>query len=235
MLMEIDVICKTYFSRVSLVGTALGVALTHHISSLLVVVDTAKLITFTRRNDSNTIKRFVFFKSILDFLGGGGFESFSVRVLQSGDRAGLVAGVTGQESSIIGTFVVVWKLVGSRIEAIDQVSTRDMALVKVRSTVGLLAVLSKHVQRLVGCIPRVALTKRAGPTRASSRSLAHAVFTTEVATVGRRRTLLEIRELGVAAGRASAGMTDVCLRTLSISTHGVAERVLGRGGRRYGR
>jgi hypothetical protein len=92
----VDVIRKTYFSRVSLVGTAFRVALTHHISSFLVVVDTAKLIAFTRRNDSNAVERLVFFEGILDFLSWGSFESFSVRVLQSGDRAVLVAGVTGQ-------------------------------------------------------------------------------------------------------------------------------------------
>ena len=52
------------------------------------------------------------------------------------------------------------------------------------------------------------------------------MFTTVVATVGRRRALLEVWELGVAAGRASAGITDMCLSTLSA--HGVTERVLGR-------
>jgi hypothetical protein len=121
---------------------------------------------------------------------------------------------------------VVRKLIGSGVKAVDQVSTRDMALVEVRSTVGLLTVLSKHVQRLVRLISLIALTKRAGSARSSSRWLAHAMFTTEVATVGGRRALLEVWKLGVAAGRASAGMTDMCLGTLSA--HGVTERVLGR-------
>jgi hypothetical protein len=167
-------VCGTHFSRPSLVGTTLRVALTHHISSLLVVVNTTELVTFTRRNDS-----------ILNLLGRSSLQSFSVRVLQGGDRAGLVASVTGQQSSIVRAFVMVWKLVGSGVKTIDQVSTGDMALVEMRSTVCLLAVLSKHVQRPVGLISGVALTKRAGSTRTGSRSLAHAVFTAEVATVGR--------------------------------------------------
>lgn len=120
--------------------------------------------------------------------------------------------------------MVVGKLVGGRVKAVDQVSTGDMAFVEVGSAVSLLAVLSKHVQRLVGLISLVALTKRAGSTRTGSRSIAHEMFTTEVATVG-RRALLEVWELGVAAGRASAGMTDMCLGTLSV-VHGVTERVL---------
>jgi hypothetical protein len=178
-------VCGTHFSRPSLVGTTLRVALAHHISSLLVVVNTTELVTFTRRNDSNAIKRLVFFESILNLLGRSGLQSFSVRVLQGGDRAGLVASVTGQQSSIVRAFVMVWKLIGSGVKTIDQVSAGDMALVEMRSTVCLLAVLSKHVQRPVGLISGVALTKRAGSTRTGSRSLAHAVFTAEVATVGR--------------------------------------------------
>jgi hypothetical protein len=94
--LDIVIVCGTHLSRPSLVGTAFGVTLTHHISSLLVVVNTTKLITFTRGNDGNTIQRLVFLESILDFLSRSGLESFSVRILQGGDGAGLVAGVTGQ-------------------------------------------------------------------------------------------------------------------------------------------
>jgi len=204
MMQEVNVICRTHFSGPSLVGTAFRVALTHHVCSLLVVVDTTKLVTFTGRNDSDAIKRLVFLQSILDLLGRGGLESFSVRVLQGSDGAGLVAGVTGQKSSIVRAFVVVGKLVGSGVKSVDQVSTGDMALVEVRSTVGLLAILSKHVKRLVRLISLVALTEGAGSTWTVSRSFAETMFTTEVATVGRRRALLEVWELGVAAGRASA-------------------------------
>lgn len=86
---------KTHLSRPLLISAALGVGLTHHVGSLFVVVDTAKLVTLTGRNGSDTVKRSVLVESILNVLGRCGLESFSVRVLQGGNGAGLVAGVTG--------------------------------------------------------------------------------------------------------------------------------------------
>ena len=122
--------------------------------------------------------------------------------------------------------MVVGNLAGCWVKTVDGVSTRDVTLVEVRSAVSLLAILSKHIQRLVGCVARVALTERAGSTWAVAQGLVDkTMVTAEVATVGRRRALVVIRKLGIAAGRASAGMADMCLGTLS--THRVAERILG--------
>lgn len=62
--------------------------------------------------------------------------------------------------------MVVGKLVGSRIKAIDSISTRYVTLVEMGRTVGLLAILSEHVQGLVRSVSRVALVKRAASTAA---------------------------------------------------------------------
>ena len=157
-----------YLPRPTLIPRIPATSLVHEIRTLFIIVPPAKLIRHTGRDERDTIQGLVPLDSIPNILLRRRLQGLGIARLERAERRGARVSVPGQQRSVVGSIVMVCAAADGRVETVDRVWAGEGLLLQVRGAVGFSAVTPNDVERLVGFVAGVALSKRATSSTGSA-------------------------------------------------------------------
>jgi hypothetical protein len=159
--------CKAYLSRPSFIVTSW---LTLKVGSLLIIENATKTIRHARGNVGHSLQWAMLRHSICNVFPWSGPQRFLVRLADRLDGCVLDVLVTRNTSGIVRTFVVVTSET-SCVETVDDISSLEVLLSKMRCTVSNLFILAEYIKWPVRRVSRITLLQRATACKSATLQL----------------------------------------------------------------